>query len=154
MKALPTLVLCLSACMAGAPATSFAGPATDAFGACLADNTTGKERKELARWVFLAISAHPQISDISKATDAMRDRADHDTASLFMNLVTDRCSAQAAKAYQDEGPQSFQAAFESLGRVAMTELMSNPQVSASISTFSKYIDSAKVEAVLKAPAKK
>jgi hypothetical protein len=26
---------------------------------CMADSSTGKDRKELARWIFVAMSSHP-----------------------------------------------------------------------------------------------
>lgn len=52
---------------------ALAGPYTDALGSCLADNTTGKDRKELARWIFVAMSAHPEMRDLSNTTHVLRN---------------------------------------------------------------------------------
>lgn len=147
----PALAL---ACIFAAFAPSFctAGPAADALSLCMADNTTGKERKALARWVFAAISAHPEMSDLSAVNDAMREDANREMASIVTKLVTQSCPAQAAEA-QAESTKSLASAFEALGKLAMVELMSNPQVAASISGFSRYLDNDKIEAVLKKPAK-
>lgn len=40
--------------------TAVAGPASDALGVCMADFLNGKERKELGKWIFIGMSAHPE----------------------------------------------------------------------------------------------
>ena len=130
-------------------ATSYAiaGPAADALGTCLSDNTTGKERKDMARWVYVGMSAHPDMQSLSKVTEANRDELDRMMATLFTRLVTENCRAQAKLAMEKEGAVSFQTAFGAMGKLAMQELMSNPDVSASFNKYSKYLDTNKINSV-------
>ena len=128
------------------PADSIAGPATDALAACVADNTTGKDRKDLAKWVFVAMSAHPEIKPLSKASDAVKESLDKNLATLATKLITESCRAEAHQAFSTEGEKSFEFAFHALGRLAMQELTTNPAVSASFSNYVKYLDRAKFEA--------
>jgi hypothetical protein len=128
------------------PAISLAGPATDALASCVADNTTGKDRKDLAKWVFVAMSAHPEIKPLSKASDAVKESLDKNLASLATKLITESCRAEAHQAFSTEGEKSFEFAFHALGRLAMQELTTNPAVSASFSNYVKYLDRSKFEA--------
>lgn len=121
-----------------------AGPAADALSACLADNTTGKDRKDMARWVFVGMAAHPEIRNLSNVTEANRDELDKSMAALFTRLVTEQCAPQAKLAMEKDGSAAFQAAFGIIGQLAMQELMSNPNVNASFTKFSKYVDQNKM----------
>jgi hypothetical protein len=124
--------------------TAKAGPATDALASCLTDNTTGKDRKDMARWVFVGMSGHPEIQNLSNVTDADRDTVDRTIAALFTKLLAEKCPAQANLAAAEGGSESFRAAFEIIGKLAMQELMSNPKVNASFSRFTKYVDQNKM----------
>lgn len=66
-----------------------ATPASDAAGTCLADSTTGKDRKQLARWIFLAMAQHPEIGDLAKVTPAALEEANKQTGALFTRLIAD-----------------------------------------------------------------
>ncbi len=131
---------------AALPLTAHAGPKADALSACLADSTTGKDRKDLAVWVFVAISAHPEIQPFANVTAQTRDNADDRIAQLFMTLLTERCKAQTREAVQQEGATGITAAFHALGALAMQELMTNPAVAASIGGFERRIDQSKLQA--------
>lgn len=139
----------LSALVAALPFAilpAHASPATDALSACLADSTTGKDRKDLARWMFAGMSAHPGISSMSSVDDRVRDDLDRNMAGIVTRLLTESCSTQAAAALESDGPASFEAAFGSVGKLAMQELMSNPDVTAAFSGYEKYLDKARFEA--------
>ncbi len=125
-----------------------AGPDGDAFATCLADNTTGKERKELARWIFLAMASHPEIRALSNATAADRDRADRMLGALLTRLVSENCAPQARAAVQNEGSESFKSAFRAFGQSAMLEIMSDQGVRDALSGFERYADRKKIEAAL------
>lgn len=127
---------------------TYAGPQSVALGTCLADNTTGKERKELARWVFIAMSAHPDIHKLSNVSDQARDEANQGMAALVTRLLAENCAPQAKSALQSEGAEGLQSSFTVLGQLAMQELMSNPNVSASITEYAKYLDQQKLNAAL------
>ena len=139
------------ALMVSAVGTSgaMAATAVEALGACLADNTTGKDRKDMARWVFVGMATHPEIKSLSSATDADRVEMDKRLAALFSRLITENCPAQAKKAMEEGGTQGFGVAFSLIGQLAMQELMSDKSVAASFANFAQYLDKSKIEAVLK-----
>lgn len=141
------IVTALAAVVIGstiATSSAIAGPATDALGTCLSDNTTGKERKDLARWVFVGMSAHPDMQSLSKVTEANRDELDRMMATIVTRLMTENCRSQSKLAMEKDGAASFQAAFGAIGKLAMQELMSNPEVNSSFSKYSKYLDMNKI----------
>lgn len=125
-----------------------AGPYSDALGACLADNTTGKERKDLARWMFLAIAAHPEIRTLSNVSDEVRDKTFQSVGEVLTRLLSESCVAQVRAAVQHEGSQSLNGAFNALGQLAFQELMSAREVSAAISGVERYTDREKIQAAL------
>jgi len=100
---------------------------------CLADNTTGKERKDLARWIFAAMAAHTEMRDLSSSTPATREKISQSIGALITRLLTENCADQTKTAMAKEGSQSLQTAFGSLGQLAMQELMTNQDVNAAIS---------------------
>ena len=129
-------------------APAHAGPHADTLGACLADHSTGKDRKDLARWMFASMSAHPDLRDISSAVEATRDQASQAVASLFTRLLTEPCRQQARAAAKHEGSQAFHAAFGSLGKLAMQELMTNREVHRTVTGFERFVDRRKLDAAL------
>ena len=133
----------------GLPSSSaVAGPTTDALSACLADNTTGRDRKELARWVFFGMASHPEMRSLSNVTQADRDGLDRAMASTVMRLVTENCRAEGRSALNKDGNAAFEAAFATIGKLAMQELMSNPDVNTSFSRYTRYIDQKKLSSAL------
>lgn len=135
------LALCLTL-------TSFAaaaGPHTANFSNCLADNTTGKERKELARWIFVAMAAHPEMRDLSKVTPGTREGMNKAMGTLVTKLIAENCPKEAQLAVKHDGGESFRTAFELLGKLAMQELMTNPEVNTTIQGFQPYVDRKKLE---------
>lgn len=125
----------------------YAGPESDALSTCLADSTSGRERKELARWIFVAISAHPEIRDISNVSAPKRDKSNKAMAALVTRLLTEDC-VTPAKAAIKAGNDGFTASFRVLGQLAMQELMSDPNVSASIAEYAQHLDRKKLDASL------
>lgn len=145
MRFAPVLVASLAFAVS-APAV--AGPYAQAMGTCLADNTTGKERKDLARWIFSAMATHPEMRDLSNANEQMRDRISQSVGQLVTRLLTENCAAETRAAIQNEGSTSLKDAFGSLGALAMQELMTNKDVTAAVSTFEQYIDTKKLQEAL------
>lgn len=138
------VLLCLGivAPIAAQPASSI-----DAAGTCLTDNTSGRDRKDLVMWVFLAMSKHPEISAVSAATPKMSDESNRRIGALFTRLVAEDCPNEIRAMLKEHGPSSISKAFEVLGRVAMQELMSHPDVEAAFSGLDQYTDKAKLEPV-------
>ncbi|MBP8190636.1 MAG: hypothetical protein KBF81_03830 [Aquabacterium sp.] len=144
MKKLTSFFALTAATIFVSPA--MAGPATNALINCVSDSTTGKDRKELAKWVFVAMTAHPDIQPMSRVSETNRDELDKKLAKLATTLLTESCQMEAKLATEQEGPTSIEAAFGVLGKLAMQELMSNPSVSASFTRYTKYLDRAKFDA--------
>lgn len=125
-----------------------ANPLVESTQRCLADNTTGKERKELARWVFLGMSVHPEIRDLAAAPSGAAEQASQYVGKLITRLIVENCPREIGNLVKQAGPQSLQVAFQFLGQVAMQELMTDPNVSKVLSGFERYIDREKVTAVV------
>jgi hypothetical protein len=122
----------------------------ETLGSCLADNTSGKDRKELARWLFAAMTAHPEMKSLSSATPQDIDSASRSAGALFTRLMTESCSKEVRSAVQSGGTAAITAGFQVLGQLAMQELTTNPQVGAAMGVIDQYIDRAKVDAALQA----
>ena len=128
--------------------SAHAGPQSDALGTCLTDNTNGKERKELARWIFTAISAHPEMRDLSNISKQDREKSNKAMATIVMRLLTDNCATQARDAVKAEGGEGLESSFKVLGQLAMQEIMSNQSVSTSIADYVKFLDQKKLNSTL------
>ena len=126
--------------------TAMATPSSDALGACMADHTTGKDRKDMARWIFVTMSVHPALQDISKVSKDDINDVDMLMGAMVTKLLTEDCALQAKKA-MDEGTESFKAAFSVVGQLAMQELMNTPGVKTSLPGFTHYINKEKMNAV-------
>ena len=123
---------------------AIAGPASDALGTCMVDSLSGKERKQLAKWIFFAMSAHPEITAYSKVTQQVRTENDKAVGQLITRLLVDDCPDQAKQALRNESSVALQNAFELVGRVAMQELMTDRNVATAISRFERYADKQKI----------
>ncbi len=144
---MPTRVLALI--LFGSAAVASAQTPIQSLSQCLGDNTSGRERKELARWIFLGISAHPENRQFaSQAARDATDVTDKAVAATFTRLLTQSCVTQARAATKEGGAAAIQAGFETLGRLAMQELMSDKEVSSRMSAFEKHFDRKKLNSAL------
>ncbi|MCP5352874.1 MAG: hypothetical protein H6926_06780 [Chromatiales bacterium] len=126
---------------------AFAQNSADVLGKCLADNTTGRDRKDLARWMFSAMGAHPEMSDLYVSAQGTGDKTAQVAAALFTRLLADACPNETKAAVAEGGGMAIQRGFQVLGQLAMQELMTNPQVAASIGAMERHLDNAKLEPV-------
>jgi hypothetical protein len=122
----------------------------EAAGTCLTDNTSGKDRKVLVKWIFLAISKHPDISDLASASPAAIEKANVEVGALYTRLIAEDCATEIKAMLKEHGAGAIGKPFEVLGGVAMGELMSNPAVSDFLGQLEKYTDSARIGEVMKA----
>lgn len=122
-----------------------AATATETLTNCVAESTSGKDRKELGQWFFVAMSAHPDIRPLSNITEAKREELDKKMAVLVTKLMTEDCIAETRAAAADVN--AIETAFGTLGRLASQELMTNPEVNASFFRYMNYIDKAKFDAL-------
>lgn len=121
---------------------------SDPLARCLADNTTGKDRKDLARWVFVAMGAHPEMRDLVLASAQTAEQANRKMAAIVTRLMAESCAAEVRALSRNGESDAMRKAFESLGALAMLELSTNPDVSASVAGFTRYVDQAKLAAAI------
>ncbi len=131
----------------GAGVPAIAATPTETFSTCMVDALNGKERKTLAKWIFFAIAAHPEISSFANASKADIDATDKYVGELITRLLTTDCPAEL-KAANDSDPMALQAAFEVVGAVAMQELMANDAVTRAISNYTNYADMDRINQVV------
>lgn len=117
-----------------------AGPASDALSACLADKVSDKDRVALARWLYSAMSAHPGLGEEAKITAAEREADNRAVGTLFTRLVSTDCASLFKKSYDTEGEAGSNAAFAQLGRIALQEIMSSPEVQKASGGFQAFVD--------------
>jgi hypothetical protein len=127
-------------------ATTFAGPSIDALTSCLANSTTGKDRVNLAKLIFVAISAHPDVGKIANISTSNIEEINKVNADLFTRLLVTDCNEETKLAMKLENTAALRSAFESLGRLAMIELMGNQNVANGFTTgIEKYTDKEKLK---------
>lgn len=126
---------------------SYSQESTQAFATCLADSLNGKERKELAKWIFLSISVHPTLKEYSKASANDSEVVDQYIGKLVTRLLTENCPAEMRAAH-DADPMAIQKGFEFVGQVAMQEIMSNEEALKALTGYAQYIDQEKLTATL------
>ena len=115
----------------------------DNFATCMSDSLTGKQRKEMAKWIYFAMSVHPALKDYSVATEEDRDQLDQYIGKLVTSLLTESCPNEVIAAHKAD-PLAIQKGFEFLGQVAMQELMNNQDTLAAISAYGTYLDEEKI----------
>jgi hypothetical protein len=124
---------------------------TQQLSQCLAETTSGKDRKDLARWVFFAMASHPEIKQFTTPSAAGAEAETNKTmADLFTRLLAESCMRQAQAAFKEGGAKAIEIAFQTLGQLAMQELMTNPDVNASMARFEKSLDQSKLSKVFAA----
>lgn len=130
------------ALLLGSSASADAQQPIQRLTSCVADNTTGKDRKELAKWIFLAMSAHPEMKAVASINSATAmDDSSRTVAALMTSLLTQMCSAETrAVVNTGQAAEAMGLAFQNLGQLAMQELMADKSVQDSMALFQQYID--------------
>lgn len=142
MKYIMAILVLISGFSLSSPA--LANQTAHQLGTCMADSLTGKERKLLALWIYFGMSAHPDMSDFTKVSTDTKTATDKQTGELITRLLTEDCPKQTQAVMKLGNSMAMQSAFELVGRVAMQELMTNPNVAQSMASFEKYMDTAKI----------
>ena len=132
------------------PGIGNANPVIEATSNCLTDSTTGRDRKELVKWIFVSISKHPEITALANYSPEQSERISRNVGKLFTRLIAEDCGKEIRAMVAAEGPDSISTAFEVLGRVAMVELMSHPDVGAALGSLADFTDQEKIQKSLSA----
>jgi len=120
---------------------------TNVLATCLVDHQNGMERKNLAKWIFFSIAAHPEIKTYSNASAKDIRESDQYVGKLITRLLTVNCPAELRNANSAD-TQAIEKSFELVGQVAMAEIMQNQEVNKAITNYSHYADMEKINKVL------
>ena len=101
----------------------------------------------MAKWVFFAMAAHPEIKEFARVPEQVKDATDKQIALVVTRLLTEDCLAEAKAGFKQEGQAAIVSAFELVGKVAMQELMTNKDVLESIGDYAKYLDNEKMRQI-------
>ena len=145
MKTFISILAITVGLLTGAPVSATTPENTLAL--CLVDNLDGKERRNLAKWISFAISAHPEIKPYSSATPEDIRETDEYIGALVTRLLTSDCPTELKDAARYD-PMAINNAFELVGRVAMQELMNNQDVVNGLTNYSNYTDNQKIMEIL------
>ncbi len=143
-KLINTLLILLS--LFGA-SSSFAQDSTAVFANCLVDALNGKERKEMAKWIFLSMAVHPSIQSYASIADDDRLKSNKYIGALITRLLAEECPNELAAAHK-ENPLAIQKGFELVGQVAMQEIVTNEATMVALTEYAKYADMKKIRGVL------
>lgn len=139
---------CLTVFMCSASEGVFAGPYADDMAKCLVNSTSPEDRTLLVKWIFSAISLHPDLASMSSISTQRRDELTKGAGALFQRLLLESCRSETQAAFQNEGPQTLQYGFQILGQVAVRGLMTDPHVLEGMKGLGKSMDEKKLKALL------
>lgn len=142
-------ILCaLSVCSALlVPVAAHSAQEAEQLGACMTDALSGKERKDLAKWIFFSMSTHSSIKNYTNVPDNDIDTSNKQIGGLISRLLTGDCPEIARAAMQAQGSKAFEYAFGVVGQVAMQELMTEKSVSEALSQYEKHLDHEKLNQI-------
>jgi|ETNmetMinimDraft_26_1059896.scaffolds.fasta_scaffold26824_1 hypothetical protein len=142
------IILCFfvsTICLVSFPAT--ATNDTHIFATCLTDSLNGKERKLLAKWIFAAMAAHPEIIELSSVSADTKNQIDQSVGILITRLLTLDCREELVGALAQD-PLAIENAFRVVGEVAMVELYSDKSVTSSLTNYIQYVDMKAVNSIM------
>ena len=128
---------------------AFAGPFTNKLSICLVKQTNPADKELLIQWVFAAMASHPNVKHLSNVNQQQGEELNRKAANLFTDLVANRCKQETQEAIKYENELALRASFETLGKVAMQGIMSNPSVNGYMGGLQKYFDIDKLNEVFK-----
>ncbi len=121
---------------------------TEALSSCVTNATTDADKIVLMRWLFVAMSRHPSVTELANVSDAQRVDANRQMGALVNKLLLDACPNQTRAAVASGGEQALQAAFSAFGAQAMRTLMNNPDVNAGVIEMTAYLDQQRLAALI------
>jgi len=123
-------------------------PTGEALSTCFVENTTGRDRKDLAKWVFVAMGVHPDMKSIASISSAASDNASRAVGRIFTRLMSETCVKEARAAIKANDSAAFASAFSILGMIAMQEIMKDSDVTTGLEAIQRHIDTNKINAAL------
>tara|TARA_B100000900_G_scaffold402312_1_gene408029 strand:+ start:219 stop:662 length:444 start_codon:yes stop_codon:yes gene_type:complete len=119
---------------------TYSGPFSDEFSRCIITKTTSQEKTDLVKWIYVTISFHSQLSEMSNISSKDVEIANIRVAEYMTNVFAYKCKNEMLDAVEYEGEESATQAFKLLGEIAMREIMSEQNVSFASELFIQYLD--------------
>jgi hypothetical protein len=110
------------------------------LGKCIVENITASDRQDLGRWVFISMSAHPEVKQFSNARAEAAEAASRKVGALFTRTMRDDCAKEVQEAAKSGGPPVVPSAINFFTQLGVQELMTNKDVLTSLSSFSQFAD--------------
>jgi hypothetical protein len=141
--------LAVGAAALAAAAPAAAGIYTDDLSKCLVAKSSAEDRTLAIRWVFGAMSVHPAVADLGRASEAKREELAGRAARLFERLIVEDCRRETVAAVRYDGVGAVQTSFGVLGQVAMSDIMTHSDVNREMEAMASHMDTARVGALLR-----
>lgn len=114
---------------------------TDGLATCLAQHTSAADRQAMARWVFVTLASHPDLTPYASAQAAQETgRIQANMAQTLTRLMTENCARETKQTLRQGGTAGIQKAFTTVARQALTDVLSHPHVAASLGDTVAHID--------------
>lgn len=144
------LMLAAASCLAlWTPASAQAGVYSDDLSKCLVASSSLADQKVFILWMFTALGSHPDVKSYMNMTDAQHAAINQNTGHLFERLLTADCRKEAISALKYEGNSAMESAFSVFGQVATRGLLTDPEVTKSLSGMAQSVDMKEIELMLK-----
>ena len=134
------LAASLALALLGSGAPALAATSEDDVSRCLVKSATAADNEVLVFWVFAAISENPRLAPMVNVSAAQREAFDKQAAALFQRLLLKDCRKESITALQQDGTRTIAHSFELLGSTAGRQMMTDPQVLASMQHMTRYLD--------------
>ncbi len=120
--------------------TAFAGQYVDQLSNCLVAATSQEDRSTVVQWMFVALSAHPDLKGFSNVSAAQKDQLDQKLASVLQKTIAEKCQAQTKAVIQNEGLQAVGESFQALGQTTGKAILNDPAVNSQLRGALRYLD--------------
>ncbi|AXK72423.1 hypothetical protein DWG18_09170 [Lysobacter sp. TY2-98] len=127
-----------------ASSVAFASDTSDALSQCLGRSASTGDRRVLVRWIYSVMSSHPDLADLSAIDPQRRTTLEADAARVMERLIADDCAAEVKTALVADGTNGFSSAFEALGKLAMQDFLTHPDVAKASAAVGERIDQKRV----------
>lgn len=107
---------------------------------CLLENTSGRDREDLAKWSILVLASHPKLRELLKDPDQTIDQSSRKAAILIRGLFAEKCAAEVQNTIVARGQPGMMMAVGLLAQIATQELISNPLVAENMLRMGRMID--------------
>jgi len=126
-----------------------AGIYTNQLIQCMVKHSSPQDIKTLKTWMFFAFAQDPDLKKYAKITPSQIEFINKKMGHYVTRLLTKDCKKEFKNAVKYEGNLAISQSFEYLGRVAGAAITGTPEVREFFQQFSKYIDTKKLNALMK-----